>query len=307
MADKSLGELLKRAKLLLIAAKISDEFSGLNYTMLEILYYHLDQVTVQLDPKRPQAWDDKLAVLRVIYGSFSFPIPVPELKALNRELAAKVKNKMEQNQKFQLETQNWDGYSACHIFPQPSRSEVSEQAHLWANEPTHHFDKTSVIFDDGDRMIIMVVRSYEFFGTRGQVAYFFYDPAATSEVVFEEPEGDSNDSFLRYTFSMSYGEINLEKKIFVVVSGKPEGELFDRQVVIVQAFDPQHAMLLAQIEPDPSWVDGPHAYTQGDMKEAIHFTLHRVVDNSYNFCSKVSAAGFDDNQAIVNAVYSESK
>jgi len=93
MAKHELGQLLLTAS----AAQRLKDFEMLNVTLIEILRFHLDKVTVGLITRRTHDWDSPHALLQVTVGGKKFKIPVPELKRQAPEIAKKIGERMTTN------------------------------------------------------------------------------------------------------------------------------------------------------------------------------------------------------------------
>jgi len=76
---------------------------SLNRVVVELLERYLDEVTLRLDPKQSQAWDDFRAVLEVVVNAVVIRLPVPVLRSTNPGLAKKVQRRI-QMKTYQVST-----------------------------------------------------------------------------------------------------------------------------------------------------------------------------------------------------------
>ncbi|NIM45724.1 MAG: hypothetical protein GTO54_08910 [Nitrososphaeria archaeon] len=72
---------------------------ALDALVVEILLHYLSEVEVRLDPQRPQVWDDRLAVLEVVYGGLILRIPVPLLRKKDADLTRVIRRNMKMSDK----------------------------------------------------------------------------------------------------------------------------------------------------------------------------------------------------------------
>jgi hypothetical protein len=63
---------------------------ALDAIVIEILQNYLSDVELQLDPRRPQRWEDYFATLEVIYDGTTIKMPVPKPRGRDAELAKRI-------------------------------------------------------------------------------------------------------------------------------------------------------------------------------------------------------------------------
>jgi len=116
MTKKSLGTLLQEAEILQPAAQLTKEFGKLNVTLIQILQHYFVEkqvVIVELKRGRTHAIPGYYDEYRIGYGdNYQFTIPVRELKHQDEGLEEKVRIKMNEMNKINLEKFVW-AYSNC--------------------------------------------------------------------------------------------------------------------------------------------------------------------------------------------------
>ena len=84
---------------------------------------------------------------------------------------------------------------------------------------------------------------------------------------------------------------------YVVTSGRPAGELYDREVHIVQASSPEQAIEVCQVDTSDcchEWLWGPSAWPQVSLMEAVAFAAYRAEGNPGEVYSHLEAHGFGE-------------
>jgi hypothetical protein len=95
--------------------------------------------------------------------------------------------------------------------------------------------------------------------------------------------------------------------IYVVYSGQPAGEIYDREVHLVVAETPEEALTVCNIGTEDcchEWLWGPHAKEIASLEEAVSFAVYRASDGGHVY-SYIAAHGFENNQQIEDMVYAK--
>lgn len=95
--------------------------------------------------------------------------------------------------------------------------------------------------------------------------------------------------------------------IFVVTSGSPAAEMYDREVHICLSDSEDSAKELCGWTSTRSenWLWGPHAWPKNSLEQAIEFALYRGCDERGQVYSYFEAHGFENNKAVVDSILSK--